>query len=226
MESNLKVKNKDNYLSMQAMVADALREKIITKKLRPGQKIIQQDIAAELGVSRVPVREALRSLEVERWVDFEQGKGFVVADPTIKDVYELYVIRMALESITAGEAARICDPQAIEEARLILEQTRNADNYTEWLELNKQFHTVIYKQTNMEHILDLIERYSAITSRWVYYYIKMDFEANRNTAFIQHKEILDAISNADCDKAQKLTMCHLAETRDNALRWLEMTGGL
>lgn len=208
--------------SVEAAVAEALRTAILHRRLLPGQKIIQEEVARELGVSRVPVREALRRLQAEGWVNFDHGRGFVVAVATIEDVYEMYVIRMALEGVAAREGTKSASEEAVARARGILERMRQVGTAQEWLELNEEFHLTIYRQSRMDRVIDLIKRYTMATSRWVYSFI--GHPVNRGRADEQHEEILRAVGEGRCEDAERLTILHLAETRDNAIAWLKTVG--
>jgi len=209
------------------MVIDKIRDIILTHKLLPGQKIVQDDIANELGVSKIPVREALRMLEAEGWVESNHGKGFVVAVQTIEDVYEMYVIRAALEGVAAREVTKLVQAEKkvgkrLAQAEKFLEQMEEEISIQEWLQLNTEFHSSIYRESHLIRVIELINRYTLATSRWVYSYAGE--MTNRKRANLQHREIFDAVINGRAGDAERLTLQHLEETRDKAIEWLKMTG--
>jgi DNA-binding GntR family transcriptional regulator len=208
--------------SVESLVADAVRTAVMNRRYRPGQKIVQEEVARELGVSRVPVREALRRLEVEGWVSSSHGRGFVVAVASIEDVYETFVIRMALEGVAGREAARSANQEELARAKSVLERMLQVETVQEWLDLNEEFHLTIYRQSHLLRALELIQRYMMISSRWIYSYIGQSL--NREKANIQHHEILSAVTEGRSEETERLIVAHLSETCDNATEWLKLLG--
>ena len=96
----------DSYKPLRDIVFEALREAIIAGQLRPGERLMEVQIADELGVSRTPVREAIRKLELEGFVIMVPRKGAYVSDISIKDITDVFEIRRALEGLAVELAAR------------------------------------------------------------------------------------------------------------------------
>src|SRR5690606_12292208 len=114
MRSPLGQINLDNYKPLRELVFEVLREAIITGKLRPGERLMEVQLAEELGVSRTPVREAIRKLELEGLVLMIPRRGAYVAEISMKDIADVFEIRAALEGLAAQLAAERCTPEEIE----------------------------------------------------------------------------------------------------------------
>ena len=105
MERRLLPVKLDSYQPLREVVCETLREAIISGVLRPGERLMEIQLAEELGVSRTPVREAIRKLELEGFVIMIPRRGTYVADLSIKDINEVFEVRSALDSLANGLAA-------------------------------------------------------------------------------------------------------------------------
>jgi len=208
-----------NMTSVEMIVAQKIRAAIMRHHLSPGQKIIQEEIARELGVSRVPVREALKRLEAEGWVCSNHGRGFIVRKVTYDDVHEMFLITAALEGMAAREAAKSANKGRLREAEVILKRMQEASALQEWFDLNEQFHFAIYRITGMSRSIELIKHYRMATSRWIYVYVAQN--VNREKADAEHREILRAVTEGRCEEVEKLMVMHLTETRNHAFSQLK-----
>src|SRR3954469_9906000 len=104
----------DDRSSLSQTVSDQIRGRILDGRLRPGERLVEERLSAELGVSRVPVREALRSLSMEGLVRLERNRGATVTEITPELVAELVEVRTLLEALNARLAARRHDPEIVE----------------------------------------------------------------------------------------------------------------
>jgi DNA-binding GntR family transcriptional regulator len=134
----------DGLRTRESFVADALRSAILRGIYKPGDKLDQQQLADELRVSRSPVREALRILGAEGLVTIVPNRGAVVAERTLDELEELYFLRVVLEGAAAERAAKHMTQQRENELAAILMQAERTDDYEELLELNNEFHMLIY----------------------------------------------------------------------------------
>src|SRR5574344_2068817 len=122
MERRLLPVKLDSYQPLREVVCETLREAIISGVLRPGERLMEIQLAEELGVSRTPVREAIRKLELEGFVIMIPRRGTYVANLSIKDINDVYEIRISLDVLAAGLAAERIEPEEIAELnRLLLE---------------------------------------------------------------------------------------------------------
>lgn len=129
--------------SLSKVVGEKIREQILDGKLRPGERLVEDRLSAELGVSRVPVREALRELSAEGLVRIERNRGATVTEVTPAMVAELVEVRALLEGLNARLAAQRHDPAVIEQLKDVLRRGNdNADSGSagQLAHLNAEFH--------------------------------------------------------------------------------------
>jgi DNA-binding GntR family transcriptional regulator len=128
-------------------IADELRTEVMTGTLEPGSRLRQEDVAQRLGVSRTPLREALRRLQAEGWLEKHARQGIVVAGISVEEVAALGVARLALEPIAARIASETHDEAATERLRSIVQEQHSEDVYIdpyEFQNVNTTYHLEIY----------------------------------------------------------------------------------
>ena len=141
--------NVNEYLPLRDVVFNTLRQAIITGEFAPGERLMEISLANRLGVSRTPVREAIRKLELEGFVVMIPRRGTYVADISIKDINEVYEIRTSLDVLAAGLAAeRINDDELETLQRLLVEigQHIEENNMDKIVEVDIAFHDVLSGQ--------------------------------------------------------------------------------
>ncbi len=138
-----------DYRTLRESVADEIRMKIINGELVPGARIVEQDLASEFGVSRGPVREALRQLEEEGLVEYARNAGCSVRQIGAEDIYEIYYMRANYEMMAVKLYGHSFPEETLAQMRQILDQMQNLrwDAYREVFELDNRFH---------EQIMDLV----------------------------------------------------------------------
>lgn len=140
------------YRTLRENVAEIIRNKILNHKLEPGMRILEQDLAKELGVSRGPVREALRQLEQEGLVEYTTNRGCSVRNISFLDVIEAYVIRGSYE-LTALKAIKgTFTDKALDEMNHYLEQMKNM-TFVESITIDNKFHKVLISSANSQYLL-------------------------------------------------------------------------
>ncbi len=191
-------------------VVDRLREAITSGSLRPGERLMQADLAERLGVSRMPVREALRTLEREGLVELKPYRGAVVADLSAHELREIYEIRIALESL----AVRIGVPKFGDDdlAALEAEMARmdDAKDSTTWLAANARFHELLYASSERTLLLSTIDNLRHKSDR----FLALFATTRDRTAAAQqeHRAIFDRVRAGDADTAAELLAAHLQHT--------------
>lgn len=110
----------DAYRPLREVVSETLRKAIKDGVLKPGERLMEIQLAEELGVSRTPIREAIRKLELEGFVVMVPRRGTYVADISLKDIAQVFEIRSALEQLSAGLAAERITPDELEDLERIL----------------------------------------------------------------------------------------------------------
>src|SRR5574344_883633 len=122
MKSRLAPIKLDSYQPLRALVCEHIRQAIIDGTFTRGERLMEIQLAEQMGVSRTPVREAIRKLELEGFVVMIPRRGTYVADLSIKDINDVYEIRISLDVLAAGLAAERIEPEELEELnRLLLE---------------------------------------------------------------------------------------------------------
>ena len=149
----------ESYKPLRELVFEKLREAIVDGTLPSGERLMEVQLAEDLGVSRTPVREAIRRLEMEGFVVMTPRKGAYVSGFSLKDITDVFEIREALEALAASLAAeRISEEQVADLHRhleLFEKATANHD-VEEWVKLDTSFHAVIYNASQNERLVQMI----------------------------------------------------------------------
>lgn len=202
--------NLDNYKPLRDLVFENLRTAILEGDLKAGQRLMEVQLAEQLGVSRTPIREAIRKLELEGLVVMIPRKGAYVANMSFKDLIDVLEIRATLEGLAASLAAeRRNDEDVIKlekVAKEFEEGVRNADIEIV-LKKDVEFHENIFLMANNKKL------YHLITSLWEQVHRFRVMYVSNNEASLslvdEHKRILDAVKNGDCELAKKYATDHI-----------------
>ncbi len=193
------------FTTKSEAVRRQLRERIIGREVRPGQKIVITEIAREFGISEIPVREAIKKLESEGLVKFTPHVGAVVNDLAHDEFLELYLMRIELEALATKLSAPHMEPEDIAELRSLVGEAERAieEGKTDVLgALNKSFHLKIYKTAPYPFlyrtIVDLWERFELMQCVFAY------VPERAVPSWDEHKLIVEALENRDAAKAAKL----------------------
>jgi DNA-binding GntR family transcriptional regulator len=180
---------------------DGLRHAIVTGALRPGQRVPQEEIAGQLGVSVAPVREALRILEQEGQVTYLPRRGYFVTALQIKDLEEIYELRSILEAHAARRAIEILDDDALERIVHAARECANAvdtGDVAAGLAANRRLHLAILDSPEHPHAMRLIRMLwdSTESYRALYY----NSPAERRKSIQAHDRIIRAVRRRDPDR--------------------------
>ena len=188
-------------------VVECLREGIATGALAEGDALVQDEIAVALGVSRTPIREALRLLEAEGWVQFSPHRGAVVATLSADEIRQIFEIRFALESLALKQSIPKLDAAAFDEAREILDALDGEQDIGRWVALHRKFHMRLYAAASPRLISLIEDQYDAVDR-----YLRLELLAMDNAADNrdEHHAILDACRAGDIDGAIRLCEPHIA----------------
>lgn len=212
---NLNKLNLDEYKPLRDVVFEHLREAIVEGRLKPGQRLMEVQLAEQLGVSRTPVREAIRKLELEDLVVMIPRKGAYVANMSLKDIIDLLEIRASLEGLAAYLAAERITDEDIKKLELIseeLEESINELDIESLLKKDVEFHECIFKCTNNKKLHQLINSLWEQVYRFRVTYVS-DYDSTINI-IEEHKMILDAIKRRDSELAKQYAMKHI-QTAEN-----------
>ena len=205
--------------SLRGRVFHHLREDILSGKYKEGDELKEVAIGEELGVSRTPVREAFRQLELEGLIQIIPNKGAYVTGITQKDVKDIYMIRSLLEGLCARWACEhITDEQMEEmEENIYLAKFHAQKGHLEQLaDLDNRFHDILYEACNskmLEHQLKDFHEYVLRVRK------KTLSNVNRGPASNEeHEQIMEAIKAKDADKAEKLANMHMINAYENMVK--------
>jgi len=140
----------ENYKPLRDIVFEHLRAAIISGVLKPGERLMELQLADDMGVSRTPVREAIRKLELEGLVSMVARRGAYVSDLSIRDIAETFEVRAALESLAAGLAAERIVPEELEQLERVLVEIGTCEQQgtiERIVELDEEFHALLFAAT-------------------------------------------------------------------------------
>ena len=208
----------DGYKPLRDVVFETLRDAIITQVLKPGERLMEIQLADEMGVSRTPVREAIRKLELEGLVIMVPRKGAYVAGVSMKDIHEVYEVRAALEMLAVSLAAeRITDEELDALERQVLreseaEASEDIDENTldNIVYIDTTFHDIIYQAANNQRLVQFLNILQEQLQR--FRAASLSRPGRSKTALEEHKQIIEALSERNGELAAKLAKEHI----DNA----------
>ena len=193
-----------------------IRERILSGELEAGTKLNQHELAADLGMSRIPVRDALRSLAGEGLVDLRARATAVVTPLTMEDLEELYDLRISLEPRLGRRAVPHLEESNYRELAEQLETMEATTDAGAWLKLNNRFHETLYRAAGRRRSLDMIRVIRRQTDRYTAVYI----ELNHAEADTEHRMILDAARNGQTTRIEALLTAHISASYEQMLRYL------
>jgi len=202
--------------ALAELVVDRIRDAILDGRLPPGSQLVQRDLAQQLGVSREPVKHALRVLEGEGLVEARPRRTSVVAEVSMKATWEIYEARSCLEPFIAAKVARYPGPERERVAQRLAELCDQAEQTQDGVELavlDRRFHTVLYEAADSELMLKFlhanwrdIERVMRRTSStsWV------------SVSWREHRQIMEAIREGAVDEVTTCSREHVVR----AFEWI------
>ena len=206
MESNFKV-NMNEYLPLRDVVFNTLRQAILRGELKPGERLMEIQLANKLGVSRTPIREAIRKLELEGLVLMIPRKGAEVAEITEKNMRDVLEVRKALEELAVQLACEKITAEEIEEMKKAAEEFKmilKSKDITEIAEADVRFHDIIYMATDNQKLILLLNNLREQMYRYRVEYLKREEAYPQLIA--EHAAIIEYISKGE-KKAATDVMC-------------------
>nr|WP_303004258.1 GntR family transcriptional regulator [uncultured Blautia sp.] len=205
----------NEYLPLRDVVFNTLRKAILKGELKPGERLMEIALADRLGVSRTPVREAMRKLELEGLVVMIPRRGAQVANITEKDLNDVLEVRIALENLSIEKAcARMTEEQLAQlwDAAEEFEKTMAEGNLVKLAEADVAFHEVIYQYSDNRRLNQVLNNLREQIYRYRVEYLKD--EETRNLLVKEHKELYEAIRARDVKKAQEISFRHIENQRE------------
>lgn len=217
MTDNLSLKM-DEYLPLRDVVFNTLREAILKGDLKPGERLMEMHLATRLGVSRTPIREAIRMLEQEGLAVTLPRKGAQVAKMTEKDLQDVLEIRDALDELAVVSACsrmRDSEFESLTAAMEVFEKAIKIGEVKEIVEADEAFHDVIYKMTKNPKLEAIVGNMREQMYRYRYEYIK---DPKVYSQLIEeHDAIIKGLKNRDVDGLREVMHTHL-ENQVDAVR--------
>lgn len=208
----------DTYKPLRELVFESLREAIIQGRLKPGERLMELTLAEELGVSRTPVREAIRKLELEGFVVMVPRKGAYVAGITEKDINDVFEVRAALEALAAGLAAERITEEELDELERSLVQLAEASqsgDINAVVEHDTRFHDLIYRASRNQRLMQIVSNLQDQIQRFRLATLSRPGRTRR--AVEEHKKIVEAIAERNVELAQQLAREHIENAEANLL---------
>ncbi len=201
--------------ALQAVLSE-LRRRLLDGRIQPGDPIRPDAVGEELGVSAVPVREALRILEGEGHVTNRPHRGYVVAELDIDDLTEIYRIRELLEEEAVRRAIPKLDADDLAELRsTIAEMAKAGDDVVELTEVNRRFHFALFEAAELPHLLRILRMLWDSSDRYRLRYLITP--ENRRLVQEQHRRIMEAIEDRDVERVIKEKSLHRAHAIDTLI---------
>ena len=205
--------------SLREEVYDSLRKSILHGKLKAGQRLIEEQLAHQIGISRTPVREAFHKLEKDDLVIRLPKGGFAVMEFTKADVEEIFGIRCALESYAAYLATLHITPDKISALEKKMEELQKAlegGDTNKVVQLNTEFHNLLYKACKSKKLTEMINNYSDY-----FYHYHAAFPINEDNfkyTVDDHRSMLEAMKKKNPRVVEKLVRTHLEKTKELVLQ--------
>lgn len=199
-----------DYKPLREIVFESIREAILDGRLKPGERVMEIQLAEKLGVSRTPVREAIRKLELEGLLIMEPRKGAYVADVSLKDVIDVLEVRSSLEGLAASLAAIRASEEEIEllkEKAVQFKESIEKNDVQGMINKDTEFHEAILQAAKNKKLTSIIESLREQVQRFRVTYFT---EYNMTTYLAQeHQNVLDAIEDRNPEQASQYAQKHI-----------------
>ncbi len=209
MNDNLQM-NGDEFLPLRDVVFNTLRQAILTGELKPGERLMEIHLANKLGVSRTPIREAIRKLELEGLVTMIPRRGAEVAEITEKSLKDVLEVRRTLDALCVELACdRISDGEleVLEAACLKFEEATKTKDARIVAKADVALHDIIVRATGNQRLIQLVNNLSEQMYRYRFEYIKD--ESGHATLIEEHKIIYESIKKKDKETAANTAKLHI-----------------
>ena len=208
-----------SHRPLRELVYEELREMILTGDIKPGTRLMEVELAGEMGVSRTPIREAIRKLEKEGLVTIQPRRGAYASEVSVKSMIDILEVRSNLEGLAAYLAAYRMDKDTQRELVKIEEAFEKAvqdGDMAMMIKMDSEFHHLIVESSQNSHLIHLVGQLQELVLRFRYIYYK-DFR-RAEEMIPEHKSIFDAIVESRAEKARDAAYSHIDKLKDMILR--------
>ena len=211
--------------AMPDRIYATLKHRILTCSMRPGQRIVEKELCAEMYVSRTPMREAFNRLALEGLIVLQPYRGFAVAPVTVELYRELCELRRIVEGGSASLAAERAPGAAIERLRSVAE-TRytpgDKGTYEGYLRANSAFHLELVRSTGNRQLESIVM--SALDRHQRPLYLGLDVGVDAQASTAEHFEIVEAVRMHDPERARRLMVQHIGKAEERIVNALNAAG--
>ncbi len=204
--------------SLQKIVRETLRQAILEREIEPGGQINLNKLAEKLGVSPMPIREALRELEAEGMVRFSSNKRILASRLSQNELYDIYSIRRPLEEIALTKSFELNDKQGLKDLEALHRQMSKTGTIgKDWFYLNRSFQIKLYEMSGSERLFKILQ--GLWNNTGPYLRIFSDNKEAVARANEEHGLLLKALRKRKCKQAQEILKKHL----QNGIRTIELS---
>ena len=212
----------NEYLPLRDVVFNTLRQAILKGELKPGERLMEIALAEKLGVSRTPIREAMRKLELEGLVVMIPRRGAQVANITEKDLNDVLEVRITLENMAIEKACANmtdADIRKLEQAAEVFQTSTAEGDLVKMAEADVNFHEVIYEAADNKRLMQVLNNLREQIYRYRVEYLKEG--ETRDVLVKEHEELTKAIRERDVERAKQLSFQHIENQRMAIMRSIE-----
>ncbi|MGE5558531.1 MAG: GntR family transcriptional regulator [Bacillota bacterium] len=214
--------NLDNYKPLRELVFESIRDAILSGNLPPGERLMEIQLADEMGVSRTPVREALRKLELDGLVVVAPRKGAYVAGISSKDITEVFEIRGALEGLAAELAVERITEEELDQLEKILYQVAScvdSNNLEGMIDADTHFHEMLYLASRNARLSQIVHNLREQIQRFRKF--SLSSPGRMREALEEHKAIVDAIAQRNANLACQLAKEHIENAESSFMQAMQ-----
>lgn len=206
--------------TIRQKVYNHVREQILRGAISAGERLIETSIAAEIGTSRTPVREALHTLEREGLIESRPRVGYTVKAVSAEEVEEICAIRAAVETLAATWAIQKAPKKVLTELKRNVTQTEerlSQSKFSDFVDLDSQFHEIIARASGSSRLFELAQ---TLRSHMLRYRVQSIYRAeNIIEAIHGHKRIIAALESGDPEEVRKAIALHMEESKEAVIRY-------
>lgn len=216
-KNQLMIENRD---TLHLKVCNIIREAILKGELKPGQRLKQSDLADAMGVSRMPIREALQKLEAEGLIKLEPHKGAVVKSIEVGDIEEIYALRTELEKMAVYQSVEHLTDEDHQQLITLVEHMEASEDVDDFIRHNIEFHRLLMKRSSWERLNSFISTLWNGLPQQTPHILK----GQKDTSNVEHRSILNAVLNRDKETAANLVSNHISRTGNMLVKRLKEEG--
>jgi DNA-binding GntR family transcriptional regulator len=206
----------DRHLSLRDQVLAELRTRIIDAQYRPGERLTEDRLASDFGVSRNPVREALRVVEAEGFIELQPRRGAVVATPDERTMRDMFATRAVLEPLGARIAAERATAEELASLRRLLDDARDATNEGDFVrvaELNSALHHAVMEMSGNRWLV----QFSTAMYRHVHWVFRLGASVRAVHSWEEHVRLVEALEAHDPARAEEAARDHVRAAESAAI---------